>query len=196
MGLDDLERRFSFAAAGIALIIAVVIYVPRLLKDTRITVTAKALKNGHCPPAYSLVHSVCSKSQLTHPSYWVTPFLFVVVVGAAIAVFGFVRKRPGVIVAAFLLGLASGITGMGGVAFLALGAWLSVRAFRLNKYGDPSFRGANVKAREMAQARRASRGARTSARTSRTSKSAAASTATSRTPAPSKRYTPKKTNRR
>jgi hypothetical protein len=93
-----------------------------------------------------------------------------------------------------MLGLASGIVGSAGIAFLALGAWLAVRAFRLNKYGDPTFRGSNIKARERAQERRATRGTRAS--TPRAKRGKTSSTPVSRTPAPSKRYTPKKTNRR
>ena len=110
------------------------------------------------------------------------------VLGGAIFAFSYFRKRPGVIVGSFLLGLA---TGTAGIFFLALGAWLSVRAFRLQKYGDPPFRGSNIKARERAQERRANRGVRTKA-----SKSTTTASTSRTTPAPSKRYTPKKTNRR
>lgn len=193
MGLDGLERRFSFAGAAIALVISV-FFIPRLLHNTTMTVTAATLKNGKCASGYSLVKSVCSKSEITHPSYWIIQFAYVVVVGAAIGVFAYYRKRPGVIVAAFMLGLASGIVGTGGIAFLALGAWLAVRAFRLQKYGDPTFRGSNVKARERAQERRANRGAHS--KTAKSSVTTSATGTTRATPPPSKRYTPKKTNRR
>ena len=185
MGLDNLERKFSFGGAGIALILAI-FFIPHLVKNTTITVTAKVLKSGACPAHYSLVKSVCSRHEVTRPSYWVPQFLVFVVVGGSILAFSYFRKRPGVIVGSFLLGLA---TGSAGIFFLALGAWLSVRAFRLQKYGDPTFRGSNIKARERAQRRRASSGSKLT-----TSKS---SVSTARvTPPPSKRYTPKKTNRR
>jgi len=73
-----------------------------------------------------------------------------------------------------------------------LGAWLIVRAYRLQKYGDASFFGSNRVAKEEGQAKRANRaakGAETSESTASPSKSAAPPTA-------SKRYTPKKPPRR
>ncbi len=190
MGLDTLERRFGFGGSAIALVLAL-FFIPHLIKNTTITVTAKTLKNGSCPKGYAMLKDVCSRHEITHPSYWVPQFLVFVIVGAAIFAFSYWRKRPGVIVAAFLLGLA---TGTAGIFFLALGAWLSVRAFRLQKYGDPTFRGSNVKARERAQERRATRAGRAKSSKSST-RNLAAETARA-TPAPSKRYTPKKTNRR
>ena len=187
MGLDTLERRFGFGGAGIALVLAL-FFIPHLIKDTTITVTAKALANGSCPKSYTLLKGVCSRHEITHPSYWVPQFLVFVIVGGAIFAFSFWRKRPGLIVGTFLLGLA---TGSAGIFFLALGAWLSVRAFRLQKYGDPTFRGSNAKARERAQQRRANRGVRP-----KSSTKASAPEGSRAMPAPSKRYTPKKTNRR
>jgi hypothetical protein len=187
MGLDNLERKFGFGGAAIALVLAL-FFIPHLIKNTAITVTAKVLKNGSCPKGYTLLKAICSRSEITHPSYWVPQFLAFLVLGGAIFAFSYFRKRPGVIVGSFLLGLA---TGTAGIFFLALGAWLSVRAFRLQKYGDPTFRGSNIKARERAQERRANRGVRTKA-----SKSTTTASTSRTTPAPSKRYTPKKTNRR
>ena len=194
LGLDDLERKFSFAGAGVALLF-VAFYIPeRLVKNTSITTTATKLTSGKCPNGYDLVKSVCSKTTIYHPSYWILSFAFIVVMGLAVGTFAYLRKRAGVIVASFMMGLASGIVGTAGIVFLALGAWLSVRAFRLSKYGDPTFKGSNIKARERALERRASRGA-SSPRT-RSKKSSTSPVTTARTPAPSKRYTPKKTNRR
>jgi hypothetical protein len=188
LGLDDLERKFSFGGAAIALVLAA-LFIPHLIKNTTIHVTTKALKDHSCPTGYSLVKSVCTKAEITHPSYWLLQFLVFLVVGLAIAAFAFYRKRAGVIVGSLLLAFA---TGSAGLFYMALGAWLAVRAFRLGKYGDATFRGANLRARERAQERRANR-----ATTSRSSKSTpSTATATSRAPAPSKRYTPKKSNRR
>ncbi len=190
MGLDTLERRFGFGGAAVALALAL-FFIPHLIKNTTITVTAKALKSGSCPKGYTVLKGVCSRHELTHPSYWVPQFLVFVVVGGAIFAFSYWRKRPGVIVGSFLLGLA---TGSAGIFFLALGAWLSVRAFRLQKYGDPTFRGSNIKARERAQERRAPRATRS--KSSKSSTSASREGPSRATPAPSKRYTPKKSTRR
>ncbi|MBW4029322.1 MAG: hypothetical protein HIU57_01420 [Acidobacteria bacterium] len=186
LGLDDLERKFGFGGAAIALVLAA-LFIPHLIKNTTIHVTAKALKDHTCPTGYAMVKSVCTKAQLTHPSYWLLQFLVFLVVGLAIAGFSYFRKRAGVIVGSLLLAFA---TGSAGLFYMALAAWLAVRAFRLGKYGDATFRGANVRARERAQERRANKGS-----TSRAAKTTSATTS-SRIPAPSKRYTPKKTNRR
>lgn len=187
MGLDNLERKFGFGGAGIALVLAV-FFIPHLLKNTTITVTSKTLHSGVCAKNYTLLKGVCSRHEITHPSYWLPQFILFIVVGGAILAFSYFRKRPGVIVGAFMLGLA---TGSAGIFFLALGAWLSVRAFRLQKYGDPTFRGSNIKARERAQARRASKGS-----TSTNARSTTTSGTSRATPPASKRYTPKKSNRR
>jgi len=183
MGLDAIEQRASYGAAVVALLLAAV-FIPRLLKNTWITSTAKVGKNNVCPTSYTLVKNVCSKQLLTHPSYWLPQFLVFVIVGLLLGLFAWRRQRPVVIVASFLLGLA---TGVAGILFLALGTWLGIRAFRLNKYGDPTFKGSNVRAREKAQARREGRS---------TKSTSTKATSTVRTPAPSKRYTPKKSNRR
>ena len=189
LGLDDLERKFSFGGAAIALVLAL-LFIPHLIKNTTIHVTTKALKDHTCPTGYSMVKSVCTKAEITHPSYWVLQFLVFLVVGLAIAAFGYYRKRAGVIVGSLLLAFA---TGSAGLFYMALGAWLAVRAFRLGKYGDATFRGANIRARERAQERRAARGTKPRSTKSTTATAAAGG---SRTPAPSKRYTPKKSNRR
>jgi hypothetical protein len=186
LGLDNLERKFSFGGAAVALVLAA-LFIPHLVKNTTIHVTSKPLAGHVCPPGYSLAKTVCSKAELTHPSYWLLQFFVFLVVGVALLAFSFFRKRAGVIVGSLLLAF---VTGSAGLFYMALGAWLAVRAFRLGKYGDATFRGANVRARERAQERRAARGAKS------TKSSGPVSSTHSRTPAPSKRYTPKKTNRR
>ena len=112
--------------------------------------------------------------------------------------FAYRRKRAGVVTCALLLGLSMGTTGF---IFLLLGGWLVVRAFRLQKFGDATFKGSNARAREMAQAKKEGRvlessGSSASDSSSKSgSKSAKASTKPS-TPAPSKRYTPKQQPRK
>ena len=192
MGLDTLERRFGFFGAGLAGVLAL-FFIPHLLHNTTIHVTANKLKSGACPTGYSLLKGLCTKAEITHPSYWWPQFLIFLVVGAAIAFFAYLRKRAGIIVSFFLLGLA---TGPAGVIFLALGAWFSVRAFRLNKYGDPTFRGSNLKARELAAERRANRAAGRPSRPARGARGEPANGPVKASPAPSKRYTPKKSSRR
>lgn len=186
LGLDNLERKFGFGGSAVALALAA-FFIPHLVKNTTIHVTAKPLARNVCPSGYTLLKTACSKAVVTHPSYWLLQFFVFLVVGVALLAFSFFRKRAGVIVGSLLLAF---VTGSAGLFYMALGAWLAVRAFRLGKYGDATFRGANIRARERAQERRAARG------TKNKRPSEPASSSHSRTPAPSKRYTPKKTNRR
>jgi hypothetical protein len=109
------------------------------------------------------------------------------------------RKRAGVATFAVFLGLGLGLGS--GLVFFFVGAWLIMRAYRLQKYGTPTMMGSNRVAREMAQARKEGRepdietytgstGTSTSS-TSRTS-SSKKTPPKSATPEASKRYTPKK----
>ena len=191
MGLDPLERGISFFASAIA-VISAALFIPHLTKNTWITDTAKYVKGKSCPVNYKHVASLCEKHQLTHPSYWWPQFILILVVGLAILAFAWNRKRVGVIVASLLLGLAGGTAG---IVFLFLGAWLVIRAYRLQKYGDATFTGSSRRAREMGQTRRETR-ASTPKRARGAKSSETASTKAVAAPAPSKRYTPKKPNRR
>ena len=196
LGLDQTERNFSYFGGVVALILAA-IFIPRLLKNTWITETAKP-KGTTCPTGYTYHASECTKQVLTHPSYWVPQFLIALIIGLVMLAFAYRRKRAGVVTCALLLGLSMGTTGF---IFLLLGGWLVVRAFRLQKFGDATFKGSNARAREMAQAKKEGRvlessGSSASDSSSKSgSKSAKASTKPS-TPAPSKRYTPKQQPRK
>ena len=187
MGLDDTERRVSFIGSGAALLLAVV-YLTQLGKSTKKSVTVKPIKGNVCPSGFHLITKMCHGVQVSQSSAVVLAVIVALVMGGALAYFTLRRNRPGAIVAALLLGF---LTGTGGILFMFLGGWLAIRAFRLQKYGDPTFSGSNIKARERAQERRRNRGVRTKSPTT-----GSASGTARATPAPSKRYTPKKTNRR
>ena len=187
MGLDRIEWGISVFASAIALL-STLFFIPRLLKNSTITVTAKPSATKTCATGYHLVASLCEKSTLVHPSYWWPQFLEILIVGVGLLVFTLWRKRAGVIVTSLLLGLASGTAGL---LFLALGGWLSLRAFRLQRYGDATFAGSNRMAREQAKARNAERKAAPRSR----GRKAEPSSAGPKTPAPSKRYTPKQQRR-
>ena len=187
MGLDDVERGVGIFGGVIALVLAA-IYIPHLTKNTWITETAKPT-NNKCPEGYKLVLEECQKHLLTHPSYWIPQFVATLVIGASLIIFSILRKRAGVCVAAFLLGLDLGTAGL---VFLFLGGWLVVRAFRLQKYGDATFRGSNAKAREMAKAKKEGREYVAAQDSDSTKPAPKAATP----PVASKRYTPKKPPRK
>lgn len=197
MGIDNLEQKIGYVGAAVSVLLSL-IFIPRLLKNTYLTVSQNPITKNVCAKGYHLVGSQCDKRELTHPSAWVIQFVVFLLFGVAIAAFAYYRRRPGLIVATMLLGFASqpllATTTPTGVVFLAFGGWLLIRAYRLHKFGDPTFKGSNVRARERAQERRVARAA--SGGRSTRSRSTPVTTTTSKTPAASKRYTPKKTNRR
>jgi hypothetical protein len=202
LGLDQSERNFSFFGGVVAIVLAL-IFIPKLTKNTWITETAKP-KGTTCPTGYTYHASECTKQLLTHPSYWLPQFLIALIMGLVMLAFAYRRKRAGVVTCALLLGLSMGTTGF---VFLLLGGWLVVRAFRLQKFGDATFKGSNVRAREMAKAKKEGRILESSSSATSTksssksgvkssSKSGAKSSTRSSTPAPSKRYTPKQQPRK
>ena len=188
LGIDKIERSISFIAGAIALVLALVIS-PHLFKNTWVTDTLKPGKLNACVNGYHFVKSsaLCSRTRLTHPSDWVPQFLEILLVGIAIVAFAWWRKRAGVAVSALFLGLALGTVGL---PFLFLGGWLIIRALRLQKYGDASFRGSSAQAREMAKTKRSNR------KTSPRGKAPASGTQSATPPSPSKRYTPKQAPRK
>jgi len=186
MGLDNVERGISLFAGAIAMVLAVVV-APHLFKNTMVTDTAKpATTKPRRSDGYLLVVSLCEKSHLTHPSAWLPQFLEILIIGGAIILFAFLRKRVGVITASLLLGLALGTVGL---PFLFCGGWLVIRALRLQRTGDASFVGSTRKTREMSRAKR-------EGRPPRESKKKDAAPPSLPRPAESKRYTPKKPTRR
>lgn len=188
LGIDKVERSISFIAGGIALVLALVIS-PHLFKNTWATDTLKPGKLNACVNGYHFVTSsgLCSRTRLTHPSDWVPQFLEILLVAIAIVAFAWWRKRAGVAVSALFLGLALGTVGL---PFLFLGGWLIIRALRLQKYGDASFRGSSAQAREMAKTKRSNR------KTSPRDKASSNATPSAPAPSPSKRYTPKQAPRK
>ncbi len=174
-GLDRTEHKFALGGLSLATLagIAVPLWV---VSQNRVD------KHGH-------------NSIAVAPDAWLLM--------AAILVFcviGFValrkQKRTLVTFALFLIGFGFTLfIGVIGFAFILLGGWLMLRAWRLNKYGSTS---AKVVAREAAASRserrergssgsRGSRGAREPARATKTT----SSTGDRKPPTANKRYTPK-----
>jgi hypothetical protein len=192
MGLDSLERGIGFVAGALAMVLALIIS-PRLFKNTTITTTSKLLRNKTCAATFHLVNGQCEKAVVTHWSYWLPQFLEVTILGIGVIYFTWRRKRAGVAVTTLLIGLAFGTVGL---PFLLVGGWLIVRAFRLQKYGDATFSGSSRIARETAKSKRGGRSTSSAKVRSGSSSKGAATSSTPSSPEASKRYTPKKQQRR
>ena len=192
LGLDDLERKLSVTLALIALGFGI-FFVVQWATNATIVKTAKPLAHHACPTGYHYLASSALCQQISHNrGAWLLQCIVVVVLGLAILYTAWRKKRAGVATFALLLGLFLGVAGLG-VVFFFFGAWLMLRAYRLQKYGDATWKGSNRVAREMAQARR-SGGAPRPATVD--ASSTAAPPRAAAPPAPSKRYTPKKQPRR
>ncbi len=187
-GIDPLERRWSFGIGGIGLMLtAIFLFVQQY------GYTKTDPQNGVCPAGYDLVKKVCQhKYPLVFQDYMGQ--FFMVLAGALIIIFfAWRKKRVGIIVAAFMMGLALSNVGL---PFLLLGVWLGIRAFRLQKYGDPTFIGSNQQSRLRAQERAANRKKGIGYSRGKKSDGDTSATAARPKPAPSKRYTPKQSGRR
>jgi hypothetical protein len=189
--MDRVERNVSLFGVAIAMIISVVSLVAWIKKSPVIT-TQKYVKGKACPSAYPKhVGEFCEHILHATDSYWATRFLFIFVVAVLLLIFTLLRKRAGVACFAVFLGIGLGIAG---VVFVFMGAWLIVRAFRLQRYGEASWSGSNKAAREMARARKEGR--------EPTPKLSSPSSVATPTPGPaapptaSKRYTPKQKPRK
>lgn len=182
MGIDDLEKKVTYAAGAIALLLAVLEFV----KPTKVIVTAKPGKGNVCQSGFHLVSALCTKTNAAHLSSYLPQVLAIVIIGAIMVIFAVKEKRAGVAMCALLVGLALGTVGF---AFILLAAWLIIRAFRLQKYGDASFAGSGKRAREMAQAKKEGRSYSPPGAPKTTNPSAPR---TANPPEASKRYTPKK----
>lgn len=189
LGLDRLEWGVSLFGAGIALVLALVTGIEWARNEPVIT-TQKFVKGKACPSDFAKhVGQFCEHVTTETKSYWEIHFFFILLIGLCILYFTLRRKRAGVACFSIFLGLALGLGS--GLVFFFLGAWLIVRAYRLQKYGESAFFASNRVAREQGEARRRERkenGGRP--------KRGAPETAKVLTPEASKRYTPKKQQRR
>jgi hypothetical protein len=186
--MDHVERNVSFFGVAIAIVISLVSLVAWINKSPVIS-TQKYVKGKSCPKAFPLHRlEFCESILKESGSYWATRFLFVFVVALLILIFAWRRKRAGVACFACFLGIGLGIAG---VVFVFLGAWLIVRAFRLQRYGEATWKGSNTIAREMAQAKREGRDP-----TPKPSTAPNATPGPASPPTASKRYTPKQKPRK
>lgn len=198
LGLDPLERGISIFGASIAFVLAIVTAIE--WKRNLPTITTKAVAKGKaCPSSYpTRVNTLCEHIVKTTRTEWEVKFFFIFLVAACILYFALRRKRAGVATFAVFLGLGLGLGS--GLVFFFMGAWLIMRAYRLQKYGVATMMGSNRAAREMAQARKEGREpniepyAGSSGTTSASSRPSPSKKTPPKptTPEASKRYTPKK----
>ena len=143
------------------------------------------------PAAYSLEHKVTHRGKHTvtvAPDAWL--------VGGAIvllAIVGLVaiwrRRRTLVTFDLVFIGFAfTSFIGLVGFAFIFLGGWLFLRAWRLNRNGTVS---GKVAARQSAERRAAGKSGSTASTKTKGGTKGASSTAERKAPTASKRYTPK-----
>lgn len=188
MGLDHIERLVSLIAGFVA--VAMALALPFLI-GKRYTVTVKATAKT-CAAGYKLVGNLCEHTRPTVVSDWILRFVMILVIGLLLVMFALLRKRVGVAFVGLFLGLAIGTIGL---PFLMLGGWLVIRALRLQKYGDATFAGSSLRAREIAKAKKEGRTlAPSTTKSAKGSKSTAPGTP--KAPSASKRYTPKQRPRR
>jgi hypothetical protein len=198
LGLDSLERGLSLFGASIALVLAIVTAI-EWARNLPVITTTKHTAGKACPAAYpKLVNTLCEHIVKTTRTEWEVKFLFILIVALCILFFAIRRKRAGVACFAIFLGLGLGLGS--GLVFFFLGAWLIIRAYRLQKYGVATMLGSNRVAREMATARKEGRAPNLEPITgsSATPSKNPSKSVTSKpvTPEASKRYTPKKPPRR
>jgi hypothetical protein len=187
-GMDNVEHKVSLFGVGIAMVISLISLFAWIKRSPVIT-TQKYVKGKVCPSAFPKhVGDLCEHILRASDSYWATRFLFIFVVAILLLLFTLRRKRAGVACFSVFLGIGLGIAG---VVFVFLGAWLIVRAFRLQRYGEASWSGSNKVAKDMAQARREGRDP-----TPKSSSPPASTPGPTGPPSASKRYTPKQKPRK
>jgi len=195
MGMDDTERKISIFGVVVAILVSLVPAYEWINKSALVT-TQKVVKGKACPATFHLNGQLCEHVLKNAQSHWAIQFLFGFVVALIILFFALRRKRAGVACFSLFLGIGLGVSG---VVFVFLGGWLIVRAFRLQRYGDPTWAGSNKIAREMAKAKREGRDPRPQTTPKSTGSSVSKPAPTpgpAAPPAPSKRYTPKQRPRK
>jgi hypothetical protein len=151
VGVDPLERQITLFGVGLAYVMSLG-SVYGWVKNSPNLLTAKKVAHQACAAGYHQVASLCEKSIPGSRADWALQFGYIFVCATLMLVFALRRSRTGIIFASLMLGLRLGIAG---IVFLYVGVWLLIRAYRLQKYGDPTLFGSSRIQRELSQARRA-----------------------------------------
>ena len=98
-GLDALERRWSFGIGGIGLLLSALFALAPIK-----TYVEQKPQNGVCSTGYTLVEKMCQKNVLLN--FAADPRFYLLLAGSIVIMFFTWRKRRvGIIVAAFMIGL-------------------------------------------------------------------------------------------
>lgn len=177
--LASIEQKISYFAVYLAAAL-VALEITEYIRNVPTVNTITHTKGKACPAGYKLVGLFCEHATHQSRNSFLVLGIYIAVAAIFITLFARRGKRAGVVVASIMLGFPLGTAG---IAFFFLGAWLVMRALRMQRYGDASFFGSQKLAKEASRERRNRRAQASSSSPART------------VPEPSKRYTPKKQRR-
>lgn len=144
--VDPTERRYGIVAAVLSLVVGLFISFA-----VQLGLYPQHTKPTGKPPAcpYGYVDQAAGKAfdclLNTHTAVDWTRFAFMLILSAAILASVFMRRRSILAATTLLAGMAYGLLGL---PFIALGGWLLVRAWRVQRFGTLNAREAASVARE------------------------------------------------
>lgn len=209
--IDDKERRICFGAAGLEVLLSLLLLGTVLFDFKKTTTfTEKIPKSGKCPSSYTKngAGTLCQYVQTNTRGGSFLVIGLIVLCTVALAMFARRRSRPGTVFVLVFTGLAfAQFSFLIGLPFLAAGFWILYRGWSLHKYGVVGFSAVNQVKQDRLAARREGREdphpppppepvvprQRRPPRARRAEAETASTPAAPRRPTePSKRYTPKK----
>lgn len=191
LNLDHTEARIGLFGAGLAAVLAFAAAMPGVLnpKTTKVTQTISALKNHTCIPGFTYQKSSgqCTGKGTLSLDHWIVELAILLAFAIAIFVATRFGRRGPVGFTLLMTGLAfEAYLGILGVAFIAGGGWILIRAWRVQRYGSPTATKSNPTGERRPAPTRAERAGRAKQ----------AKEPVRKGPEASKRYTPKKTKKK
>jgi hypothetical protein len=190
--IDDTERKIGyFGAAGVA-VLALAYFIPHLEHPGRPIIETVARTGKTCAAHYKAI-TVSGAHDCEHFTYysrgeWISLMALLLAFAIGVAVATRIGRRSAVAFALLLTGFAVEFTSGSilGILFVGAGGWLIIRAWRVQRYGDPKgpARGAGPAAKSPAPKPRGDKPV------SKRSRAKAPEPAV-KAPTPNKRYTPK-----
>src|SRR5579872_5910458 len=152
--LDDTERKWTFGAAGVSGLLALLL-ASHLSGKTIAWTNSTYHKGDVCT---KIVKGTCELRTITYPADYLGPFIALLVIAVVLGYAAYARKRSLAAFAAILVGLAASyVAGIIGVLLLIFGGWLVVRGWRLSRYGTSSAKEVRKLAIERSAQRKAAR---------------------------------------